>query len=148
MNRKALLLSFVAATCLLFGQEADQPQSEDQPQSGRNVTPTVEIRYDDFLDDMTPTSSIGLLFDIDNERYAGFDVNTTADYKETRILLGWNWTVLGVGTREINEEDTVSIFSFGVKYSVLQGMYSTIEYVMIDDDDSDPYLRLAIGVRF
>ena len=140
MNKKILVLSFLIVSSLLISQD------QAPEQSIRNVSPTIEIRYDDFLNDMSPTSSIGLLFQVDENRYAGFDVNTVDD--ETRILLGWNWTVLGIGTSEISEDEVISIFSFGVKYSVLKGMYSTVEYVMVDSPDISDYSRLAIGVKF
>ena len=134
------ILIFISA--FLFSEE-----SEANETSERNVSPTIEIRYDDFLNDLNPTSSIGLMFEVEKNRYAGFDVNTTDN--ETRILVGWNWTMIGIGTKEIEESgDTFGIFSFGVKYSVLKGMYSTVEYVMVDDPGTNDFLRLAMGVKF
>ena len=149
MIRKIILTSFLLSGIFVFGSET----------SSRNVSPTIEIRYDDFLDNMTPSNSIGMLFNIDDQRYTGFDVNAADN--ETRILIGWNWTVLGIGTKEYKnfvnldgedvESQIESVFSFGVKYSILEGMNAGVEYVMVDDPQTsgrDDYLRLAIGIKF
>ena len=149
MIRKIILTSFLLSGIFVFGSET----------SSRNVSPTIEIRYDDFLDNMTPSNSIGMLFNIDDQRYTGFDVNAADN--ETRILIGWNWTVLGIGTKEYKdfvnldgedvESQIESVFSFGVKYNILEGMNAGVEYVMVDDPQTsgrDDYLRLAIGVKF
>ena len=136
---KFFSIFLIIANCLLFG-------IDESIQTERNISPTIEIRYDDFLNDMSPSSTIGLIFDIDENRYTGFDVNTGDN--ETRLLLGWGWTVLGVGTKELDDTSMISIFSFGVKYEVLESMHSTVEYVMIDDPAFKDYLRLSIGVKF
>ncbi len=66
--------------------------------SERNISPTITIRYDDILSGMTPSSTIGILLSIDGEKYTGFDTNT--DGSELRILIGWKWTILGLGTKK------------------------------------------------
>ena len=151
MIKKIIAVFFFTTSFILFSSET----------SDRNVSPTVEIRYDNFLDSMTPSNSIGMLFNIDEERYTGFDVNSADN--ETRILIGWNWTVLGIGTKEytnidLDGDDVVdiesqieSIFSFGVKYDILQGMNAGVEYILVDDPSTngrDDYLRLSIGIKF
>ena len=51
-------------------------------------------------------------------------------------------------------EQIVGMTSFGAKYRVLDGMFTSMEYVRIDDegiDGYDPqadYIRLSIGVDF
>tara|TARA_Y100001970_G_C14002444_1_gene734104 strand:- start:220 stop:672 length:453 start_codon:yes stop_codon:yes gene_type:complete len=150
MTKKIIVGFYLLSSIFVFANEAT---------SARNVSPTIEIRYDDFLEDMTPSNSIGMLFNIDDQRYTGFDVNSADN--ETRILIGWNWTLLGIGTKEykdfINldgdnvESQIESIFSFGVKYSILEGMNAGVEYVMVDDPRTsgrDDYLRLSIGIKF
>ena len=149
MIKKIIAVFFFTTSFILFSSET----------SDRNVSPTIEIRYDNFLDDMTPSNSIGMLFNIDEERYTGFDVNSADN--ETRILIGWNWTVLGIGTKEYTdfvdldgenvESQIESIYSFGVKYDILEGMNAGVEYVMVDDPSTngrDDYLRLSIGIKF
>ena len=84
-----IVVFFFLTNSFIFSTEAS---------ADRNVSPTIEIRYDNFLDNMTPSNSIGMLFNIDEERFTGFDVNSADN--ETRILIGWNWTVLGIGTKE------------------------------------------------
>tara|TARA_Y100000590_G_C15092041_1_gene777970 strand:- start:53 stop:505 length:453 start_codon:yes stop_codon:yes gene_type:complete len=145
-----IVVFFFLTNSFIFSTEAS---------ADRNVSPTIEIRYDNFLDNMTPSNSIGMLFNIDEERFTGFDVNSADN--ETRILIGWNWTVLGIGTKEYKdfvnldgenvESQIESIYSFGAKYSILQGMNAGVEYVMVDDpstDGRDDYLRLSIGIKF
>jgi len=149
MIKKIILTSFLLSGIVIFGSET----------SSRNVSPTIEIRYDNFLEKMTPSNSIGMLFNIDEQRFTGFDVNAADN--ETRILVGWGWTVLGIGTKEYKDFENLdgedvesqieSVFSFGVKYSILEGMNAGVEYVMVDDPQTsgrDDYLRLAIGVKF
>ena len=116
----------------------------------RSISPTIQIRYDDFINDFSPSSSIGIILNIDDDRYTGFDVDTSTN--ETRILLGWKWSVLGISVREITLEDDsvdyVSMYSFGAKYKVLENMNTTIEYVISGDSETSDFLRLAIGVEF
>ena len=95
----------------------------------RSISPTIQIRYDDFINDFSPSSSIGIILNIDDDRYTGFDVDTASN--ETRILVGWKWSVLGISVKEItlddNSIDYVSLYSFGVKYEMLDNMNTTIE---------------------
>ena len=113
----------------------------------RSITPTVAIRYDNFLQDLTPSSTIGILLRLDEDRYTGFD--TTAD--EVRIVAGWKWTVLGFGTKLIEVdgvEQTVGQYTFGAKYQVMENMYTTTEYVRIDHDSQDDFIRLTVAIEF
>ena len=116
----------------------------------RSISPTIQIRYDDFINDFSPSSSIGIILNIDDDRYTGFDVDTASN--ETRILMGWKWSVLGISVKEITLDDDsidyVSLYSFGVKYKMLDNMNTTIEYVLSGDSNTDDFLRLAIGVQF
>ena len=123
--------------------------------SERNISPSITIRYDDILSGMTPSSTIGILLSIDDTKYSGFD--TSSDASELRILVGWKWTILGLGTKKIDidgETHTVGMTSFGAKYRVLDGMFTSMEYVRIDDEGIEghepqaDYIRLSIGVDF
>jgi len=126
--------------------------------SERNISPTITIRYDDILSGMTPSSTIGILLSIDGEKYTGFDTNT--DGSELRILIGWKWTILGLGTKKIDFDDgssqTVVMTSFGAKYRVLDGMFTSMEYVRVEDggievvgyEPQADFIRLSIGVDF
>ena len=119
--------------------------AEDDLKKERNIAPTISIRYDDILSGMTPSSTIGILLNIDEDRYTGFD--TTGDGTELRILVGWKWTVLGLGTKDV-DGDIVGMYSFGAKYRVLDNMFSSMEYVRVDHDTISDYIRLTIGVDF
>ena len=114
----------------------------------RVISPTVAIRYDNFLQDLTPSSTIGIILKIDENRYTGFD--TTAD--EVRIIAGWKWTVLGIGTRKIENDDgteqTVGQYTFGAKYRVMENMYTSTEYVRVDHDSINDFIRLTVAVEF
>ena len=124
--------------------------------SKRNISPSITIRYDDILSGMTPSSTIGILLSIDETKYSGFDTNT--DGTELRILVGWKWTILGLGTKKIDLGEgvtqTVGMTSFGAKYRVLDGMFTSMEYVRIEDEGIEgyepqaDYIRLSIGVDF
>ena len=128
-----------------------------ETESERNISPSITIRYDDILSGMTPSSTIGILLSIDDTKYTGFDTNT--DGSELRILVGWKWTILGLGTKIIEFGDdtfTVGMTSFGAKYRVLDGMFTSMEYVRIEDEGIEiegyepqgDYIRLSIGVDF
>ena len=134
----------------LFGFLLSQDSSPSVSNEDRTISPTIQIRYDDFINDFTPSSSIGILLRIDDNRYTGFDVDTSTN--ETRILAGWKWSVMGISVKEITLEDGsidhVSLYSFGVKYKILDNMKTTIEYVLSADSDTDDFLRLALGVEF
>ena len=127
---------------LIFSQE------EVSNVKTRTISPTVAIRYDNFLQDLTPSSTIGIILKIDENRYTGFD--TTAD--EVRIIAGWKWTVLGIGTKKIENDDgteqTVGQYTFGAKYRVMENMYTSTEYVRVDHDSIDDFIRLTVAVEF
>ena len=95
---------------------------------------------------MSPSSSIGIIHGIDEDKYTGFDTNTAGD--EIRLIMGWKWSVIGLGTKDIDDDTTVSLFTFGATYSVLDNMFTSVEYVMIDHDTVNDYIRLSVGVKF
>ena len=117
----------------------------------RSVSPMIQIRYDNFANEnFSPSSAIGMILKIDDNRYTGFDVNTSTN--ETRILMGWKWSMLGISVKEItlpdNSIDYVSMYSFGVKYGILDNMNTIVEYVLSGDSNTDDFLRLTVGVQF
>jgi len=138
-----LILCF---TGLLLSQDSNAAVASED----RTISPTIQIRYDDFINDFSPSSSIGLLLRIDNDRYTGFDVDTSTN--ETRILVGWKWSMMGISVKEITLDDDsidhISLYSFGVKYKMLDNMNTTVEYVLSGDSETDDFLRLSIGVEF
>ena len=138
--KAVILISFFVN--IIFSQSDSTNVIEE-----RSITPTVAIRYDNFLQDLTPSSTIGILLRLDDERYTGFD--TTAD--EVRIIAGWKWTVLGIGTKKIDvdgEEQTVGQYTFGAKYRVMDNMYTSTEYVRVDHDSVDDFIRLTVAIEF
>jgi len=117
----------------------------------RSISPIIQIRYDNFVNDnFSPSSAIGIILRIDEDRYTGFDVNTSTN--ETRILMGWKWSMLGISVKEITLEDDsidhVSMYSFGVKYNIIDNMNTIVEYVLSGDENTDDFLRLTISVQF
>ena len=140
------IISILCFSGLLLSQDSSPVVSSED----RAISPTIQIRYDDFINDFSPSSSIGLLLRIDGDRYTGFDVDTSTN--ETRILIGWKWSMMGISVKEITLEDDsidhISLYSFGVKYKMLDNMNTTIEYVLSGDSDTDDFLRLSIGVEF
>ena len=117
----------------------------------RSVSPMIQIRYDNFANEnFSPSSAIGMILKIDSNRYTGFDVDT--DTNETRILMGWKWSMLGISVKEVtlpdNTINNVNMYSFGVKYGVLDNMNAIIEYVLSGDSNTDDFLRLTVGVQF
>ena len=136
MNYKKILISTISLfllTSFVFMQDE------------RNVEPSISIRYDDILNGMSPSSSIGIILGIDEDKYTGFDTNTAGD--EIRLIMGWKWSIMGLGTKDI-DDDTVSLFTFGATYSVLDNMFTSVEYVMIDHETVNDYIRLSVGVKF
>ena len=102
-------------------------------------------------ENFSPSSAIGMILKIDEDRYTGFDVNTSNN--ETRILMGWKWSMLGISVKEVNTLpdntiDNVNMYSFGVKYGILDNMNAIIEYVLSGDSNTDDFLRLTVGVQF
>ena len=119
--------------------------------SERAISPIIQIRYDNFINEnFTPSSAIGIKLRIDEDRFTGFDVNT--DSKETRIFMGWKWSMLGLAVKEVTLEDdsiqNVNMYSFGVRYTLLNNVNTIIEYVLSGDSNIDDFLRLSIGVEF
>ena len=136
MNYKKILISTISlflVTSFVFMQDE------------RNVEPSISIRYDDILNGMSPSSSIGIILGIDEDKYTGFDTNTAGD--EIRLIMGWKWSIMGLGTKDI-DDTTVSMFTFGATYSVLDNMFTSVEYVMIDHETVNDYIRLSVGVKF
>jgi len=133
---------------LLFSQEnTNAAVASDE----RAISPVIQIRYDNFAnEDFTPSSAIGIKLRIDEDRFTGFDVNT--DSKETRIIMGWKWSILGLSVKEVTLEDdsveNVNMYSFGVRYTLLNNVNTVIEYVLSGDSNTDDFLRLSIGVEF
>jgi len=139
----ALLIS-----SFLYSQENGKPVIDS---SERAISPIIQIRYDNFANEnFTPSSAIGIKLRIDKDRFTGFDVNT--DSKETRIFMGWKWSMLGLAVKEVTLEDdsikNVNMYSFGVRYTLLNNVNTIIEYVLSGDSDTDDFLRLSIGVEF
>ena len=113
-----------------------------------SLSPTFTIRYEDFINDLTPTASVGLRLDIDGDRYTGFDVNTDAN--DTRLLIGWKWGVMGIGAVSLNDGTTWDPhYTFGVSYEIINGLNSNFEYVMTPDNANiDDRLRLSLSISF
>ena len=138
--RKLFIISFsivsLALTSFSFSQD--------------DLSPTLTIRYDDFINDLSPGVAIGLKLAIDNDRYTGFEVNTDQDNFDTRLLLGWKWGVMGIGAKTVG----VNVFphyTFGVSYEIVPGLASNFEYVMTPDAPAgtvEDRLRLTLSVSF
>ena len=148
MNSFYKIISIVFLCNFLLSQDDGSANVESED---RTISPIIEIRYDNFANsNFSPSSAIGFILKIDDNRYTGFDVNTSTN--ETRILMGWKWAMLGIAVKEITLEDEsvdyVSMYSFGVKYTVLENMNTTIEYILSGDSNTDDFLRLSIGVQF
>ena len=148
MNRFYKIISIVFLCNFLLSQDDGGAIVESDD---RTISPIIQIRYDNFANsNFSPSSAIGIILKIDDNRYTGFDVNTSTN--ETRILMGWKWSMLGIAVKEITLEDDsvdyVSMYSFGAKYKVLENMNTTIEYVLSGDENIDDFLRLSIGVQF
>ena len=148
MNSFYKIISIVFLCNFLFSQDDGGAVVERED---RTISPIIEIRYDNFANDnFSPSSAIGIILKIDDNRYTGFDVNSSTN--ETRILMGWKWSMLGISVKEITLEDDsidyVSMYSFGVTYNVLDNMNTIIEYVLSGDENTDDFLRLTIGLQF
>ena len=148
MNSFYKIISIVFLCNFLFSQDDGGAVVERED---RTISPIIEIRYDNFANDnFSPSSAIGIILKIDDNRYTGFDVNSSTN--ETRILMGWKWSMLGISVKEITLEDDsidyVSMYSFGAKYNILDNMNTIIEYVLSGDENTDDFLRLTIGVQF
>ena len=112
----------------------------------RTLSPTLSIRYNDFINDLSPQTAIGLHLEIDDDRYTGFEVDS--DGNDYRLIVGWNWGLIGLGT-VTSGSDVFAQYTFGVSYKVLDNLASNFEYVMTPDlPDGNDNLRLALSIRF
>jgi len=113
----------------------------------RDLSPSLSIRYEDFINNLTPNAAIGLKLEIDEDRYTGFEVNS--DGSDTRLLMGWNWGLIGIGSLT-NGNGTFPHYTFGVSYEILDGLNSNFEYVMTPDEAAgvEDHLRLALSINF
>lgn len=140
----------IACTLCLCFSFAQQNTNATVDPNERAISPIIQIRYDNFSNkDFTPSSAIGIKLRVDENRFTGFDVNN--DSKETRIIMGWKWSILGLAVKEVqvgNETQNVNMYSFGVTYELLNSVNTIIEYVLSGDDQTDDFLRLSIGVEF
>ena len=145
--QSSIIISLIFST--IFSQQGTKASVK---LNDRSVSPMIQIRYDNFANEnFTPSSAIGMILKIDEDRYTGFDVNTSTN--ETRILMGWKWSILGISVKEVtlpddNTVENVNMYSFGVKYGILDNMNAVIEYVLSGDSNTDDFLRLTVGVQF
>ena len=139
--------AFTLALCFSFAQQGTKATVDPDE---RAISPIIQIRYDNFSNkDFSPSSAIGIKLRIDENRFTGFDVNN--DSKETRIIMGWKWSILGLAVKEVEvggQTQNVNMYSFGVTYELLNSVNTIIEYVLSGDDQTDDFLRLSIGVEF
>ena len=147
LNVIKYVIACTLCLCLSFAQQNTNATVEPKE---RAISPIIQIRYDNFSNkDFTPSSAIGIKLRVDENRFTGFDVNN--DSKETRIIMGWKWSILGLAVKEVqvgNETQNVNMYSFGVTYELLNSVNTIIEYVLSGDDQTDDFLRLSIGVEF
>ena len=121
-------------------------------QAANDLSPTFSIRYEDFINNPTPSASVGLHLTIDEDRYTGFDVNT--DGTDTRLLMGWKWGLIGIGSKTVTVDAVETLhphYTFGVSYEIVQGLASNFEYVMTPDAPEGSVtdkLRLTLSVSF
>lgn len=139
--------AFTLALCFSFAQQGAKATVDPDE---RAISPIIQIRYDNFSNkDFSPSSAIGIKLRIDENRFTGFDVNN--DSKETRIIMGWKWSILGLAVKEVEiggQTQNVNMYSFGVTYELLNSVNTIIEYVLSGDEQTDDFLRLSIGVEF
>ena len=136
--RKLFILSLSIVTLVLTSVSFSQ-----------DLNPTLTIRYEDFINDLSPGVAIGLRLTIDDDRYTGFEVNTDQDNFDTRLLLGWKWGVIGIGAVTVGDI-AYPHYTFGVSYEILNGLSSNFEYVMTPDDAAalNDHLRLSMSISF
>ena len=140
--RKLFILTFSITTLLITSISFAQ-----------DLNPTLSIRYEDFIENLTPGVAIGLKLNIDNDRYTGWEVTTDQDNFDTRLIMGWKWGIIGIGALTDGNGDVYPHYTFGVSYEVLPGLSSNIEYVMTpdapaSDDTLNDHLRLALSISF
>jgi len=131
---KTLVLTLFLSSTVLYSQES------------KSVKPIISIRYDDILNGMTPSTSIGIIYNASNDIYTGFDMNSKGD--ELRLIMGWKWSSIGLGTKDIDANSTVTIVSLGGSYKVFDNLHTSMEYILVDHDSVDNFLRLSFGVNF
>ena len=133
--KKNIIISIALILCLATYLQA------------RDLSPNFTIRYEDFINNTTPSAAIGLKLDIDGDRYTGFQVNS--DGSDTRLLVGWNWGVIGIGSLT---SDAVSYahYTFGVGLEVVPGLSTNFEYCMTPDEAEleNDSLRIALSINF
>ena len=112
----------------------------------RTLSPTLSIRYNDFINDLSPQTAIGLHLVIDDDRYTGFEVDS--DGNDYRMIVGFKWGLIGLGTVTSGTE-VLPQYTFGVSYEVVENLKSNFEYVMTPDlPDGNDNLRLALSITF
>jgi len=140
--RKLFILTFSITTLLITSISFAQ-----------DLNPTLSIRYEDFIENLTPGVAIGLKLNIDDDRYTGWEVTTDQDNFDTRLIMGWKWGIIGIGALTDDNGDVYPHYTFGVSYEVLPGLSSNFEYVMtpdapVEDDTLNDHLRLALSISF
>ena len=126
-------ITFYTFTSLLYSQ---------------SINPTLSIRYEDFMEEFTPELAIGVKIGIDDERYTGFETTQSSEIVDTRIVIGWNWALIGLGTKTVDDVIYPS-YTFGGTYSFLDGLSTNIEYVLTEPEAGiDDHLRLALIITF
>ena len=140
--RKLFILTFSITTLLITSISFAQ-----------DLNPTLSIRYEDFIENLTPGVAIGLKLNIDGDRYTGWEVTTDQNNFDTRLIMGWKWGIIGIGALTDGNGDVYPHYTFGVSYEVLPGLSSNIEYVMTPDapaadDTLNDHLRLALSISF
>ena len=140
--RKLFILTFSITTLLITSISFAQ-----------DLNPTLSIRYEDFIENLTPGVAIGLKLNIDGDRYTGWEVTTDQDNFDTRLIMGWKWGIIGIGALTDGNGDVYPHYTFGVSYEVLPGLSSNIEYVMTpdapaEDNTLNDHLRLALSISF
>ena len=140
--RKLFILTFSITTVLLTSISFAQ-----------DLNPTLSIRYEDFIENLTPGVAIGLKLNIDNDRYTGWEVTTDQNNFDTRLIMGWKWGLIGIGAITDENSDVYPHYTFGVSYEVLPGLSSNFEYVMTpdapaEDESLQDHLRLALSIAF
>ena len=148
--KKNIIISIALILCLATYLQA------------RDLSPNFTIRYEDFINNTTPSAAIGLKLDIDGDRYTGFQVNS--DGTDSRLLMGWNWGVIGIGAIDVSANgagtDILPHYTFGVGYEIIEGLTTNFEYCMTPDAtatqqaaatgnaNAEERLRLSLSVSF
>ena len=102
----------------------------------KDVSPVISIRYDNLDGAVEVTDAIGLKFNLQNNRYTGFDT----DGEDHRIYVGWGFGKIGLGHNGNDAEYTV-----GANYEVFDNIGLDLDYVMGNTTNN---LRLGININF